>query len=252
VVDGLPTLSGRLSDVVGIAARDSNTSSCSGTLIAPGVVLTAKHCVCHGFNAVVLIGERDRTARQYRVARQIPEPDECGEAITNLDLDIGLLILAKPLPDVGVRELASRDVIDKAFSFRIVGFGDYKIPGGGIGHGEKRETVVPRATNDCLGEVPGYHKADADVYGCRPGAEIVAGTPGVGRDTCTGDSGGPLLVGPQFHGGLNVPDEELRLAGVASRPIKLSTDTMPCGDGGIYVRITETVMDWINKHKKED
>ena len=97
--------------------------------------------------------------------------------------------------------------------------------------------------------MPGYNVTDADFYGCKPGAEIVSSEPGAGRDSCPGDSGGPLLIGPQFISSPKVPEEELRLAGIASRPIKNAAEPV-CGDGGIYVRITDGVIDWIKQQTK--
>jgi hypothetical protein len=245
VFDGSPVASGSLKDVVGITERDSNVSSCTGTLISPTVVLTAKHCVCGGVNGQILIGEKDASAQRISVSRSVPEVEQCSRPITAANLDLGLLVLSQPVTGVATRHFAVDDHIDKAYSYRVVGFGYHDREDGGLGAGEKRQTVVPSASNDCKGRPSGWTIPDSEAYGCKRGAEIVAGSPGLGRDTCNGDSGGPLFVGPDFHGGLGVPEGDLRLAGVTSRAIRLATGHIPCGDGGIYVRITQEVRDWI-------
>jgi endonuclease G len=55
------------------------------------------------------------------------------------------------------------------------------------------------------------------------------------RDSCSGDSGGPLYV--QWNGAW-------LLAGATSRATKASVRT--CGDGGVYVRV-DRYRDWIEK-----
>ena len=77
----------------------------------------------------------------------------------------------------------------------------------------------------------------ADGDGCKtgvsPGGEFVAG--GAGKDSCNGDSGGPVFM--------DTP-RGVMLVGAVSRAT--SSATSPCGDGGIYVR-TDKVLSWIEQ-----
>jgi secreted trypsin-like serine protease len=65
---------------------------------------------------------------------------------------------------------------------------------------------------------------------------MVAGHQGLQRDTCKGDSGGPLYI----HTG----NDQYALLGVTSRGVRNGFTT--CGDGGIYVRLDRCV-DWIEQ-----
>ena len=82
-------------------------------------------------------------------------------------------------------------------------------------------------------------KADATVYGCHSGKELVAGKPLLLHDTCRGDSGGPLYIADKKG--------KWVLAGVTSRGTNLST-TM-CGDGGTYTRVDKYAA-WIKSTLK--
>jgi secreted trypsin-like serine protease len=77
---------------------------------------------------------------------------------------------------------------------------------------------------------------DQDYYHCTSGREIVAGAPSLDKDTCNGDSGGPLYV--------QSSDGSLYLAGTTSRPTG-TPGLRPCGNGGIYVRTDGAVVNWI-------
>jgi trypsin len=190
---------------------------CSGTLIAPTLVVTARHC--------------DGVTRVFLKGWNIQRPDD-GETIGvskqfSHDLyDIRVLVLekastVKPRPVARVPEAgATADAL-------LVGFGTIDIDGR-IGYGLKRMVKVPIVSLGCAND------ADAAKYGCRKGKEIVAGHRGLLKDSCHGDSGGPLYI----KNGLGTYD----LLGATSRGIAGTGND--CGDGGIYVRVDQ-VLDWI-------
>ena len=68
---------------------------------------------------------------------------------------------------------------------------------------------------------------DATFYRCSSGREMVAGAASLDKDTCNGDSGGPLFV--------QSSDGNLYLAATTSRATG-TPGLRPCCDGGIYVR----------------
>ena len=144
-----------------------------------------------------------------------------------------MLILEKPVAGVKPRPLATKKVIDAATDGRVVGFGTTDLAGS-KGYGVKQQADVPIVSAACRGRVNG--RSDGAVYGCHAGQEIVAGKPLLLRDTCKGDSGGPLYVAGAGGRWL--------LAGVTSRGTDLAT-TM-CGDGGLYTRVDQ-YQTWITK-----
>ena len=169
---------GRNPAVIALAIGD--TGLCTGTLIAPDVVLTARHCVSRTTESVecpargpqilgerdpstltVLVGDDASTATAVARGRQVIAPDSdalCGD-------DIALLML-----DRKVRGIEPIDVrlhgIARGDHVRAVGFG-------------KRGDTDPAGTKLLRDHV----KVE----------EVSAREFVVGEATCQGDSGGPAL-----------------------------------------------------------
>lgn len=194
-----------------VAVGDGMVWDCSGTLIAPNLVLTAQHCLDDGY---VLVGPNIWTGDKVRVINRVlynPYDNH-----TNLN-DLKILILEKNI-DVSPSPLASKEMIDGAKFVWVVGFGSDDMNGQG-GSGIKRYAQVTIATHLCT-------VFDADEHRCNVGDEFVALDKEHDRDTCNRDSGGPayVQVGDQYY-----------LAGVTSRAVK--DRRQRCGYGGIYVRV---------------
>lgn len=194
---------------------------CTGTLIAPNVVVTAGHCT--GVTRV-FVGGTDVT-----------QPDT-GEAIAVRDnvehdqADLRVLVLEQDAT-VQPRHVASESeiTIQPGDPVRLAGFGTIDL-GGRVGYGIKREVDVPLTSVDCGAA------GDTAQYGCRSGTEVVAGHRGLARDSCRGDSGGPLYI--------LLGDGTYALLGATSRGIAGAPNV--CGDGGIYVRV-DRFLDWIRE-----
>jgi endonuclease G len=210
-----------------VAVGNDQQWGCSGTLIASNVVLTAGHCA--SFATRVFVG-RDvaKAGKIVRVARRVRHPEYHKQGKHN---DLMVLVLDAPVSGVPPRALAPSAVIDAAGDARVVGFGNTD-PSGTFGYGVKRQTDVPVASAACDGGVNG--EEDRVVYGCDPTLELIAGKPLLARDTCTGDSGGPIYVA-------DGPGKWL-LAGATSRATDSATNN--CGDGGVYVRV-DRYRSWI-------
>jgi secreted trypsin-like serine protease len=214
-----------------VAVGNDVEFGCTGTLIAPNVVLTAGHCA--EIHTRIFVGNDTRKrGRVYRVKKHVRHSRFDG-AFNN---DLMILILEKAVAGVKPRAIASTKVIDAATDARLVGFGTTD-PDGTEGYGTKRQADVPIASAACRGRVKG--RSDGAVYGCHIGKEIVAGKPFLLRDTCRGDSGGPLYISDTRGGWL--------LAGVTSRGTE-GTTTL-CGSGGLYTRV-DKYRSWIASASK--
>jgi secreted trypsin-like serine protease len=139
--------------------------------------------------------------------------------------DLTVLILAEDVTGTKPRKLATTAMVDNAHFIRAVGFGNTD-PASTTGYGIKRMVEIPIASVSCGADGPTR-------YGCDAGLELVAGAPFLNKDSCNGDSGGPIYVksGSLWY-----------LAGATSRATVDST--RPCGDGGIYVRL-DKYASWI-------
>jgi secreted trypsin-like serine protease len=204
--------------------------ACTGTLIAPTVVLTAGHCAAVA-TRVYFGNDVTKRGTQIAVKQRIRHPDYVEEKRN----DLLLLILEKPAR-AKPRRIASAAAVDRAKDGRVVGFGNIDA-NGKYGYGIKREVDVPIGSPRCAGKVGA--KTDASAYGCARNLEMVAGKPLLSRDTCSGDSGGPFYTADGRGGWL--------LAGATSRSTRGALRV--CGDGGIYERVDQ-YRDWIEKAAK--
>ncbi|MEM7117535.1 MAG: trypsin-like serine protease [Chloroflexota bacterium] len=201
------------------AIGDDTGYYCTGTLIAPTIVVTARHCESATrvfFGNSIFAANKGET---IRVDRHYHHPE----------VDLMVLVLAESAT-VKPRHVARGDEVYAAPSATVAGFGtvDYE---GKVGYGRKRRVEVPIISIGCLQE------DDNDRYGCLYGLEIVAGHRGLGLDSCKGDSGGPLYIKAQDC-------NDLYLLGATSRGAKGSKRM--CGDGGIYVRV-DLCLEWIEQ-----
>lgn len=222
VVGGQNAPAGKWPDVAAILAQGQQF--CTGTLIAPTVVLTAGHCndpeLTH-----VLVGtsslERPAEGEVLPVAARHEYPNP----LNTMDLTVVVLGRAsqrKPRPLA--TGWAAADIQNDA-RVAIVGYGavdrdaNRYIP-------ELQEAETTITDFDCSRSVG----CNAPV---RPAGELGAG--GMGIDTCPGDSGGPLYL---------LTDYGTFLAGVTSRGY--DNNRYECTEGGIYAR-PDKVVAWIEE-----
>ncbi len=220
VVGGAPVPSGRWPDAVAVIG-DSGT--CTGTLIAPDIVLTAGHCAELAPSEIIAATTDYGTGGTSIAVRSVTAYPSW-----RTSYDLAVLVLEKPVPGVAPRAVGAACTyagIAEGTMVHLVGFGLTTE------QGDDRNTVLHEAMAavvdpSCMG-AEGCRKAIA------PGGEFVAG--GGGKDSCFGDSGGPVY--------LDTPRGQV-LVGATSRGVAGSTT--PCGDGGVYER-TDKVIAWIEQ-----
>jgi secreted trypsin-like serine protease len=226
VIGGMPVPKGQFLDCV--AVGNDQQWGCTGTLVAPDVVITAGHCLPFA-TRVFFGGDVNRPGKIVAVKDRVRHPEYRQIAAHKNDLMV--LLLAERIENIEPRRLADADLVDAATDGRVVGFGNTD-PRGRDGYGVKRQVDVPIASTACHGRSHG--NPDPMTYGCHADLEIVAGKPLLAKDSCTGDSGGPFYMAGESG--------DWVLAGATSRPTHAAAND--CGDGGIYVRI-DRYRDWL-------
>ena len=219
IVGGTPVPHGTWRDVVVVVARDA---ICSGTLVAPDVVLTAGHCIEAGPVEVLT----DTVDYAKPGGDRIPVKWSRAYPDWEHRYDIGVIMLdhvARPKPRMIASACTVREHLVAGAEVHAVGFG-LASASGSDDNSQLREAVMPVIDPTCTLDA-------ACEESIAPHGEFIAG--GRGTDTCFGDSGGPIF--------LDTP-EGPALVGVVSRG--LAAPGLPCGNGGVYVR-ADKVASWI-------
>ncbi|HEX5994941.1 MAG TPA: serine protease [Jiangellales bacterium] len=207
IVGGTPTA--EYPDCVAIGS--ATQWCCTGTLVAPNVVVTAAHCVAGGCANRVFVGDDVHFLGDGQVIPVQEAVVHPGYRRPKRTQDLAVLILQIPA-DVTPRAVAPVEAVRASATVRLAGFGNTDVYSSG-GYGRRRMVDVPIASSDSR-------------HGDDPGTEFVAGAPFLDRDSCNGDSGGPAYVQADGH---------WYLAGATSRAT--ASSVRPCGDGGVYTMV---------------
>lgn len=229
--DNVP--SGAFPETVAITG---NGKLCTGIVVGSKAILTAAHCFCDGVKETIFFGDSVHSPTSSVPVSGGESMIACGVPLQIGDGDVAILTVDAPLT-IPPRAIAAKSLVDGATFGRAVGFGVGANPIMDP-QGIKRMVDVPVASIACNGNVTTSSGTvtDAAYYRCSTDMEMVAGAPSLNKDTCNGDSGGPMYV--------ETSDGGLYLAATVSRATG-TPGIRPCGDGGIYVRIDGKVLKWI-------
>jgi secreted trypsin-like serine protease len=226
VIGGAPAPAGKWPDAAGV--NFGQDTLCSGTLIAPTVVLTAGHCVSPPpAPDSVLLGAttfaQSSQGETIHVIKSIEYPSSQSSE------DLAVLVLehaAKEAPRAIASGWARVDIKNNA-AVQFVGFGTTDK------NGSDNNTLLMEAQSTITDFDCSANLGNGCNLAAMPNGELGAG--GGGIDTCPGDSGGPMYLLTGYG---------TFLAGVTSRGY--DNDQFACSEGGIYER-PDKVVDWIEE-----
>jgi len=216
--------------VVAVLAIDPDNRAlghlCTGTLVAPRIILTAAHCLAPGTRVDeigVFFGTSLSPHQQATVRRYALHPDACVKNCKPDALDFAFIEINEEPKGVPIVPLLTSqgdwdETMRVGAPVTVVGFGatrddgvDGAAPLQSSERGFKREVTT---------RIEGFSA---------PGGEFLAGESG--KDTCGGDSGGPAFVQRADGTWLQV--------GVTSRGVR------PCGTGRGYYGVPFFALPWL-------
>ncbi|KAJ1726172.1 hypothetical protein LPJ61_005371 [Coemansia biformis] len=217
------------------------STMCTGSLIAPNVVLTAAHCTFDGTGKTFessgarvsfshTVPSPDLTSAWYSVKQIYVNPTFRPSTLSN---DLALFVLDSPIPSSVATPI-------KIYTGSVNTSTPIAAAGYGMTSPTSSQSIPPQLMEVGLG-VGNDSFCKSNSYGYNP--EYLICTNGVGgKDTCQGDSGGPLVTSEGAGG-------KTALLGVTSfAPITADNPKGLCGvagSTGFYVHIS-AYLDWIS------
>ncbi|MEA2123423.1 MAG: hypothetical protein QOI80_205 [Solirubrobacteraceae bacterium] len=243
IVGGTPSSAQELPFVAGLDIAIQNTGGdepdalCGGSLIAARWVLTAAHCLVEEpvdlAHSYAVLGATDldaSTPDQHYPFVEGFVPSEYANGTGGFD--VGLVRLARPAPQPQLRLLRARDtaLFVPGTTALTAGWGYTEDPqdGGQLSTGQLRKVDLQIYSDEQCTQA----FADAGEQGLDFNTEICALAPN--KDSCNGDSGGPLFV----DDGTGLP----ALVGAVSFGIgsgNILRGTRSCNEGppGVYSKV---------------
>ncbi|XP_013097450.2 trypsin alpha-3 [Stomoxys calcitrans] len=190
IVGGSATSIANIPYVVQI--RQDGNYICAGSLIRPQFVVTAAHCTVGLRPSQLIVVGGATTLAQTGVRRAVSKiimPR--GFSMNNFNRDVAVLKLRSPLTGSNIAPIAlNTQGLTTSTSLRVSGWGRTSENASGVST-QLRTVIVPVVGKSrCTAQYRGYMALTSTMF--------CASAPG--RDSCSGDSGGPAVSNGQLSG----------------------------------------------------